>query len=617
MMMWHVSGQRLSALSAVMCLAFSYSSAASAETVLPTTEVTATRSLSGQHSALSDSTVISRESIEQASAKSVGERLAQEHGIEVLSNGGVQGNTSVFIRGANGGHTLVLLDGQRISSSTTGTASLNVIPLTGIERIEIVRGPASSLYGSDALGGVIQIITRQGEGAPLQMSGALGFGSNDTVKASAALFGEQNGWRYALDIGRSQSRGFSTLANTGNRNANPDRDGYNMDTVSGRLAYQWASDQELSATIYHSFLDAQYDGSRSYDDHIIQSVQAFSVQSRNRLSSTWVSQLRFGETEDENRADSTFPGLFQTRIQQLSWQNDWQLTPTQRLSLILERNQEKVASSAYVANAPRTRDTDAVTAIYHGQFGAHRLQASARLDHSSQYGDESTGSLAYGYDINSQWQLSASAATGFRAPTFNELYYPGYGQSAVRPEYSRNAEIGLKYRDERRQASVSVYRNRVTDLIVTQNPCAQAGYPYGCANNVNQAILEGISASFSQAWDKTRLNLSLDWQNPHDQKTGNWLPRRARQQAFARLEHRLGAWQLGAEWQGVSERYDDVANQKKMGGYGLVNLSANYDLSRQWQLQARWNNVGNKHYEHARDYAVAGSNVFFNLIYRP
>jgi vitamin B12 transporter len=242
---------------------------------------------------------------------------------------------------------------------------------------------------------------------------------------------------------------------------------------------------------------------------------------------------------------------------------------------------------------------------------------SIRNDDSSQYGSHTTGSIGYGYRIIDTLRASASYGTSFRAPTFNELYFPSFGVPTNKPEQGKNTEAGLYYDDGKSQANIVYYHNRITDLIVTAATCPvnPAGHPFGCAYNVDKALLTGVSVGASTTLDKVTLRSALDIQDPRDETTNKVLTRRARQHATLAAEYETGTVKTGAELVISGKRFDDVANNNVLGGYGILNLYSSYDFARDWSLFGRWNNVTNKNYELARNYATAGSNVFVGIRY--
>lgn len=585
--------------------------------------VTASRTPQPLSSALGDVTVIDADTIERAGQSSLADLLQREHGIDVTTNGGPQTVTSVFIRGANSGQTVFLIDGQRIGSSTSGGAGINAVALSQIERIEILRGPASGLYGADAIGGVINIITKRGQGSALNLSGSIGLGTWNTRRTDVGLSGAQGPWNYALSVGHARSDGFSaTKASEPGGMFNPDRDGYRHDYSSGRLGFAWAAGQELEASFYQSRINGQYDGSPSYDERAIQRLESVALASNNRISANWLSRLRFGSTSDESislfepspwsngRAD------FRTRQTLFSWQNDFTLARNQTLSVAAERREENVVSDSSVFNAT-TRNTNSAVAVYRADLGRNHLQGNLRLDHVNGYGSRTTGGLSYAFDITRALQLTAGANTGFRLPTFNDLYGPFGSNPDLRPETSKNVEAGLRYREGGTDAAIVVYRNRIENLIQYQRPTV-----------VNRdATIKGVTLTAGQQWGATSVRGSVDITDPQDENTGQRLARRARQAFKLAADHRVGPWRVGAEWIASGRRLDASYNASippfgatevtQLGGYSLVNLTASYDITRNAQVQVRWNNVGNKDYELARGYNTPGSNVFVNLAYRP
>ncbi|AHV92622.1 TonB-dependent receptor [Bordetella holmesii] len=274
--------------------------------------VTGSLTQQDQKNVLGDVSVIDRATIERAGQSSVADLLQRQPGVEINSNGGPQTATSVFLRGANSNQTLLLIDGCRINTATLGSGDFQGMPLGNIERIEILRGTASSLYGADAIGGVINIITRKGGGdRPLSVYGNVGYGTHDTSRVSVGLDGAADSWRYALNAGYGHSRGYNatskTIGGAANWSYNADRDGYEQNDVSGSVGYTWAAGQEIAFDFYHTKLNGQFDAGggmppmNEYDDRLRQIINLYTLSSTNQLNDWWRSTLRLSQSNDTQR----------------------------------------------------------------------------------------------------------------------------------------------------------------------------------------------------------------------------------------------------------------------------------------------------------------------------
>ena len=611
--MLYVSSWRIAtlagALCAVNCTPIALAQPAPVPTPLDPVVVTAARSPQLLDQSLADLTVIGQDEIARAGAQSLAELLQRQPGVQIVANGGPGTTTGVFLRGANANQTLVLIDGLRVGSSSSGLATFEAIPLSQIDHIEILRGPAASLYGADAIGGVIQIFTRNG-GDALAANASAGYGTYNTSQVSAGASGSGGPWRFALHGGYNQSSGFNAIWNPANFSYNPDRDGYTNGSSSGNLAYTFAPDQVLSAQFFYSRLNAQFDAGPDYNDRTITTVQSYAVASRNRLTPFWKSTLEAGESSDDSNSQTGFgTSNFKTVQRQYTWQNDFSV-PLGALSLALTRREERLDTNA---GFPVTgRNTNAIVGVYQLQYGPNALQASLRRDDSSQYGGHTSGSLAYAYTIMTGLRASASYGTGFKAPTFNDLYYPFFSNPALQPETARNFEVALRYANSQVNAGVVAYRNRVSDLIVFG-----CDADFNCApQNVATATLEGVTLELQGIFGDTTVKGSADFARPYDDATGNLLPRRGRRYGSLGVTQALGALQLGVQVVASSARYDDVANTRRMGAYALVNLNAEYAWTKQWALFAVLGNAFDKHYELAADYNTMGANFFGGVRYR-
>lgn len=604
------------AIAVALSAAFSTSAFAQANTdkVLEPVVVTAARSPQIAKEVLSDNVVITSEEIAKSGQRSLPDLLQRQRGIEITRNGGPGSQSSVFIRGTDNKQNIVLVDGVRVGSSTSGGASWSAIPLSQIDRVEIVYGPLSTMYGADAVGGVIQIFTKQGEGAPAPTA-SVGVGTYNTYSAEAGISGSNGGFRYALRAAHEESDSFSATKPAAFGH-NPDDDGYENNSASGQFGLQLAKGHELGFSFLHSRLNSRFDNARTYDDRSKQKVASYAVFMKNQLLPNWNSHFQIAQSIDDSTNDAAFGRtLYDTKQKHISWQNSFNVGKTDVLQLIAEQRREEVDSST--VELGRTRTTDSLAAAYQLRRGAHLAALSLRNDDNSQFGSKTTGGLSYGYRITNALRANASYATSFRSPTFNELYFPQFGVASNRPEKGKNAEIGLHYEDGKSQYSAVYFHNRLTDLLVNTSVCPveQETHAFGCAYNVNEALIAGLSLGASTTRGNFTLRASLDLQDPKDETTSRQLARRAKKHGTLGIDYNAGAVSTGAELIFSGQRYDDIANRNRLGGYGLLNLYASYDFAPNWSLFGRWNNVFDKDYELSRNYNTAGSNVFVGVRY--
>jgi vitamin B12 transporter len=546
----------------------------------------------------------------------VADLLRRQRGIEIVRNGGPGASTSVFLRGANSNQVVVLIDGVRIGSSTTGAASWNAVPLSSIDHIEIVYGPLSSLYGADAIGGVVHIFTNKSEGRPA-FSASLGGGSYGARQLDAGVHGATGGARsvsYALSSAHEDADGFSSTR-PGSSSYNKDDDGYQRNSVNGRLAVQLAPGHELGAQFLKSRLHAQYDsGAAVYDTHNEQDIDSYALFLNDRILPNWRSSLQLARSNDRlgsfTSAAASGASQIDTRQDEVSWQNTLDLDGGTLQLLFGHRKEQVLSSSSALLN--RTRITNSAAAAYDLRRGSHLLDLSLRKDHSV-YGGKTTGAAGYGYEFGKGLRATASVGTSFRAPTYNELYFPGYGLPTNKPEQGRNAEAGIRYQLAGTELQANVYRNRLTDMIVTVNPCpSRTG---SCAYNVNRALLEGLTMSAETHVYGLDLRASADFQDPRDETTGKQLARRSRRHASLAAGYAIGRIELGAELQASGSRFDDAANANRLGGYGLLNLYTTWRVAPDWSLLLRLDNALDKRYDLARNYGTAGRSWFAALRY--
>ena len=597
------------ACSAVPAAAIAQAAAAAPATAAEQVVITVNRTPQPLSSVLADVSVIERAQIERAGAGGVADLLARLPGIEFARNGGPGGATSLFIRGSETRHAAVYIDGMRVDSQFTGGATWEQIPLEQIERIEVLRGPAAAVYGSDAIAGVVQLFTRRGTG-PARPSAALTLGSYGTVQAQAGVSGSAEALGYALSAMHGRSDGFDATK-PGAFGHNPDKDGWQRSSVQGRVGVQINADHRVDASLLASNLKSDYDGSATTDDRNHHKLRTGSLAWQARWSDDATTRLQLGQTSSSYESQPSFFGT-RTTLRDYTLQHE-QRFGAQRLSATLERREDELSNpaTAFGAAFGGKRHQNAIGLGWRGDFGDHGLQAHLRRDDDSEFGGKTTGSLAWGWAFMPQWRVTASAATSFRAPTLYQRFSE-YGVASLVPESGRNLEAGLRWADAGSELSLTIWRNKLRNLIGfgAPGPCLNS---FGCYQNTGRARLEGATLAAHTQLGGVTLRGSLDWHDPRNLDTDKLLQRRARQLATFGAETTLAGWTFGTELQAAGKRYEDAANTQAMGGYALLNLFASKALSKELSLQARIDNLGDKQYELARHYAAAGRNAQLTL----
>lgn len=580
--------------------------------------VTATRLPQAQSQTLQPVRIITAEDIARGDQQTLVEVLQTLGGAEIASNGGFGQPSSVFMRGANSSHTLILVDGMRIGSATLGTTALENIPISQIERIEVVPGQLSSLYGSDAIGGVIQIFTRSGKYAPAT-SVTTGAGTYGTSRVSGGVNRTVGNTDFSLNLGHLESKGFdATKPTVPFGQHNPDRDGYRNTNGSGKIAHRLDARNELGLTVFQSDGRTHFDSGPTTDDLNHQTLSAFSLYSSNQITDSWQSLVRSGESRDKSTTTGAYPSFFGTRQPQFIWQNNIKLGPGTAIAGAEYLAQHVSSDSTFAQNR---RTIKSAFAGYVGTYEKHDWQTNIRRDDNSQFGNHTTGLLGYAYRLTSELRLRVGAGTAFKAPTFNDLYAidPTFffiPNPDLRPERSRSKEAGLNYQVGANRFSATYFENRISDLVVlVTDPVTFVSTP----QNLNRARIKGTELGYQGFFGGLQANAQLTRQDPVDEETGKMLPRRARQYGSVAVGNAAGRWRFGVEVTASGARFDsaDEDPAKKMHGYALLNLTASYALARDWSVRARWNNVFDRDYELALHFNTPGSNVFMALQYQP
>jgi vitamin B12 transporter len=582
--------------------------------------VTATRIEQPLSEVIGSVSVITREDIQRRAVHSTQDLLRGETGLGVINLGGLGKLSNVFLRGADAEQVLVLIDGVRVGSATSGTTPLEFIPVDQIERIEIIRGPRSSLYGSDAIGGVIQIFTRRSDALSVNVGG----GSHATSNASAS-FGasSQSAW-INVSGNRIESRGYNSCAGApfppggGCFTNEPDRDGYENTSGTLRTGYRWGRG-EVEGTALFAAGTTEYDGDFSNVTEFTERV----VSLRGRFDATeqWSMTVLAGNSLDEqdylyDDASTAQPDVlmsqFDTERQHASLQSDFVFTNGDSLTVGMDYLEDRIDSTT--AFDVDSRDDVGVFGQYQAELGAHRVLASARYDDNEQFGSYETGNLGWKWALNERWSLTAAWGSAFGAPTFNDLYYPGFSNPNLDPETSDSFELGLGWTSASLALSLAAFESDVDDLIVYD---ASLSAP----NNLNRARIRGLEADVDANLGEWILSLGYSALDPRNRTPGadfgNFLPRRARHSGHVEIGRAFGPVDGRIRFSAEGSRYDDAANSYRLGSYGIVDLVFDYAIAGAWTVQGKIGNLLDRDYRTVRWYNQDDRTFFVNVRYQP
>lgn len=575
--------------------------------------VTADRMARTADETLTPVSIITRADIERYQATSVPDVLRRIPGINISNSGGVGKATSVFLRGSNSGHVLVLVDGVAIGSATLGTVAFQDLPLEQVERIEVVRGPRSSLYGSEAIGGVIQIFTRKGgdAGKSLLPEIKLSAGSHSTQQASANFGGGNDLTWYNLNLSHDQTDGFDATTD----GSEPDDDGYQRTAASLRVGHRFDNGAKLEVSALHSEAENDYDGSFVNQSEVTQ--QVLSGQYQQSIGERVLVTARVGQSLDksDNFKDGVFTSRFDTQRDSASLQADVATGNTGNLTLGLDRQTDKIDSTtAYTVSS---RDNTGVFVAWQQGFGQTGMEVSARHDDNEQFGQHTTGSLAIGHELGNGLRLQASYGTAFKAPTFNQLYFPGFGAEDLEPEESTNTEIGVSGTAAAGKVrwAANVFNNEIDNLISYPPPTF-------AVSQTDKARIRGLeleAGTQMAGWD---VNANLTVQEPENRSgadAGKTLVLRPQHMANVDIDRTLGKLRLGAGVHAEGKRYTDAANTEstKLPGYSTLDLRAEYQVAKNWTVGAKIGNVLDKDYQTNNRYHQDGVNGLVTVKFVP
>jgi len=551
--------------------------------------VTATRVAQPIHKVLASVEIIDRADIEKSNASNIVELLGRVPGIDYRDSGSRGSNSSLYLRGTNSDHVLILIDGVRSASATAGTTALQQLPLDQIERIEVVKGPRASLYGADAIGGVIQVFTRRGD----DQSGyvATEVGSNSLLKGSAGFAFGNEATKVTIGVSFEDTDGFDSTNKAGN--ANDDDDGYEEKSIRLSFDHRFANDWSVNATALRTDAENEFDsGGDDYTESLTQTLSAAVIAP---ISENLTVKLTLAENRDEAETFGANPSVYDTKREMLTMQADYVIAENNVLTAGYDYYEDDVTSTrAYTIDA---QDNKAYFLQYQGELQKVLLTASFRSDDHENFGRNNTRTFAVGYPIADHTLLSVSYGTAFKAPTFNDLYYPyeefnfggGFvyryeGNPNVTPESSESYEILIRSTIGDVSWYASYYETDVEDLI-------ELGV-IGDVNtvvNVSEAKISGAEFGADYALLGWNNSLAITYTDPRDESDDSMLSDRSRGEISYAVDRQFGDLEVYALWKAQSYRY--TSNGTRLSGFNTVDLRASYAITEELQLTAKVNNL--------------------------
>ncbi|RKG49362.1 TonB-dependent receptor [Acinetobacter cumulans] len=526
-------------------------------------------------------TVINREEIERKQFTSLQELLRTVPGVTYTNSGGLGQPTSISIRGTGSTAVLVLVDGQKLGSATSGQTSFEHLPIDQIERVEVVKGPRSSLYGSEAVGGVIQIFTRKGTQNGVKPFASLKYGSHETYDANVGVnIRQDNSWATLSLAGlKTQGMDVTTLP------TETDKDGYENYSASIKAGHQFNDQFSADLNVLYVNGETHYDNASNVNPYNKIEQNVYGVGFSYSPIDLWKTQLKFGRSEDKYETFSAdkSTGVFDTTKDSISWLNTLSFNANNTLLVGVDYLNDQVDSTTNYDE--KERDNVGYYAQYLGDFGRVNLQAAIRLDDNEQFGDHTTGNAAVGYSFNDNYSTYVSYGTAFRSPTFNDLYYPGWSNPNLVPEESENIEIGFKG-SQWLNWSVSAFHNEIDNMI-------------SGGTNIAKAKIKGVEAEFGQSLDNFTWNLNYTYQEPEynsGANKGKQIAGRAGQLLNLSADYNMDKWTLGGSVHAEDQRYKDAANTTSFGSFATADVRLTYQATPEFSVQAKLANMFDKEY---------------------
>ena len=629
--------------------------------------ISATRTSQLSDSVLPSTSLITQQMIRDSQAVDLADLLRHEAGIEILQNGGIGTQASIQMRGANSRQVLILLDGVEIDSLSTGQAPFEQIMLNQIENIEIVRGNISALYGSKAMGGVIRISTFTSQ-ANQAIRTAVTFGPYHSRGAHINLHKKFAETSMQLKLSRQLSESFPPLNQEQFPQTNQQDHSYHNTSIASQLTQPFNRNWVGGLRFFQSEGTTQSPPPSGSPNDVSDTYSATKILSaflEGAINPQWNMQFILAQNQDINhnhffnsRTIQTSTSQFDTINRKLAWQNEIVLSrnactivTSEQKTRHAEHSDETAHDSTarneyratpYLGHAvgcaeasstllfgyeyltqmlttssytPPARTINAFFLGYQIHLDKQQLQANIRHDRYSDFGYANSFFLGYGYAFTPSLKAYLNLSNAFRAPSFNDLYFPNYSNVSLQAEHANSLEIGLQYAQAAQRVRLSVFKTRYKNLIDYQ--LSDPIYGYTTPFNIGQAVTQGIETTItSQLANNTEVRASTTWQISKNQIDNTALTGRAHH--FANL-HMIKKWQrfqLGIALQIMGQRIDR-ATQHPLSGYSLFDTTLSYQPDKNWTLRTKVANVFDRPYQTIYGYNTPRRGLYITLAWQP
>jgi vitamin B12 transporter len=590
------------------------------------TVVTANRVEQGVSDVLAPVSIITRDDIELSMAKSVPEILRMLPSIDIGQSGGRGSQTSVFMRGSESDHVLVLIDGVRLPSSITSGVDFSKIPVSQIETIEIVRGPRGAIYGSEAIGGVINIITRGQQGSNIKQV-TVGIGSDKYYETDLFLSSDLTDKLHVnFGLGYNDGEGYNSKPVVGVNDG--DKHGFeNKDILLG-VDYQLSSQLNAFINTRYSQSSNEYDGSSAASvwgpevhlkkEQWLETTSIITAAKYSRDNYFASLSYSFGENksyqykagDDYKDANST---LF-TKQHNVSFINSFVLSDSLLLNAGLDWRDDQAEDEGGTLDGIVSRSNTGIftTVVY--DISSVTLDGSIRYDDNETFGGNTTWGLAAGWEFVNNYSVIASTGTSFKAPSLYDLYATNAytkGNPDLKPESGESIEVGVKGITGLVDWKIIAYKNKVQDLIGGKKiNTVRTAY-----NKEGESTLQGIELEINTVTGIVSHQAVLEYLDPKD-ADGDTLVRRAKYKAKWQGVVQLGDVDLSLRYLYQGERDDYVGSDKEtIAGYSLWDISAAYLVTEAFKVSARLDNVFDKEYATAQGYPAPERGYYINATY--